>query len=103
MNELPPPQTFSEGQRLVYGYLVAAAGMFSGAVAIGLILILVYGGWPVSLYGQILTTLGLALGGFIVAMFSVIVGLLVGGPVGRFKAGAGMGDKSVSIEADANA
>jgi hypothetical protein len=28
---LPPPQTFAEGQRLIYGLLAALAGMFCGA------------------------------------------------------------------------
>ena len=29
MKPLPPPGTFAEGQRYVYGLLAAAAGMFS--------------------------------------------------------------------------
>jgi hypothetical protein len=82
---IPPPTSFAEGQRLIYGWLAAAAGMFSGAVAIGLIAVLVWGGWPTSLYGQIVTILGIALGGFIACMAAVMIGLLVGGPVGRFK------------------
>ena len=85
MSPLPPPTSFAEGQRLVYGWLVAAAGMFCGATALGILAVLVWGGWPVTLYGQIITILGCALGGFIAAMCFVIVGLLVGGPVGRFK------------------
>lgn len=83
---LPPPSSFAEGQRLVYGWLVAGAGMFCGAVACAVLAVLVWGSWPASFFGQIITILGFALGGFIVAMCFVIVGLLVGGPVGRFKA-----------------
>ena len=32
MKPLPPPGTFAEGQRLIYGLLAAAAGMFCGAL-----------------------------------------------------------------------
>jgi hypothetical protein len=38
------------------------------------------------------------LGGFIAAMSAVIIGLLVGGPVGRFKGSAGR--DGVSLEAE---
>ena len=85
---LPPPTTFAEGQRQLFGILMAAAGVFCGAVAVGLIAILVWGGWPETLYGQILTILGVTLGGFIAAMTAVIIAMAVGGPVGRFKASA---------------
>lgn len=98
MLELPPPQTFAEGQRLIYGWLAAAAGMFCGAMAIALVAILVWGKWPAILYGQIITILGLALGGFVAGMAAVMVGLLVGGPVGRFSATANK--DGVSLEAD---
>lgn len=100
MIRLPPPMSFPEGQRALYGVLAAAAGMFAGAVALGLIAIFVWGGWPSSLYGQIITILGWALGGFIVAMVAVIIGLMVGGPVGRFR--ASVSKDGGSIEADSN-
>jgi hypothetical protein len=41
---------------------------------------------------------GWSLGGFIVAMVAVIIGLLAGGPVGRFKVAASR--DGASIEAD---
>jgi hypothetical protein len=41
---------------------------------------------------------GGTLGGFIAAMSAVIIGLLVGGPVGRFKGSAGR--EGVSLEAE---
>jgi hypothetical protein len=97
---IPPPTSFAEGQRLIYGWLAAAAGMFSGAVAIGLIAVLVWGGWPTSLYGQIVTILGIALGGFIACMAAVMIGLLVGGPVGRFK--GSVTKEGMSWEADSD-
>ena len=34
MTSLPPPGTFAEGQRLIYGLLAAAAGMFCGSFAV---------------------------------------------------------------------
>ena len=97
---IPPPESFAEGQRLIYGWLAAAAGMFSGAVAVGVIVVLVWGGWPSSLYGQIVTILGIALGGFIACMAAVMIGLLVGGPVGRFK--GEVSKDHVSFEADSD-
>ena len=45
-----------------------------------------------------MTIFGWSLGGFIVAMVVVIVGLLAGGPVRRFKVEAGR--DGASIEAD---
>ena len=40
MSPLPNPQTFAEGQRLIYGWLAAAAGMFCGAMAVAMIALL---------------------------------------------------------------
>src|SRR5215216_3243550 len=86
--KLPPPTSFAEGQRLVYGLLAAAAGMFSGACAVAMIALLMWGGWGASEQHTILVIFGWSLGGFIVAMVAVIVGLLAGGPVGRFRVAA---------------
>ena len=44
MRPLPPPQTFAEGQRLVYGRLAAAAGMFCGLSAVAMVSLLMWGG-----------------------------------------------------------
>ena len=95
---LPPPGTFAEGQRLVYGLLAAAAGMFCGACAVGMIALLMWGGWSPSEQHSIIIIFGWSLGGFIAAMISVIVGLLAGGPVGRFRLSAGR--DGASVEAD---
>ena len=88
MRSLPPPGTFAEGQRLVYGLLAAAAGMFCGACAIGMIALLMWGGWSALEEHSIVTIFGGCLAGFIAAMIAVIVGLLSGGPVGRFRLSA---------------
>lgn len=94
----PPPTSFAEGQRQIYGWLGAAAGMFCGLCALILIALLMWGGWSQGVERSIVIILGCALGGFIAAMSAVIVGLLVGGPVGRFKGSAGR--DGVSLEAE---
>lgn len=98
MNPLPLPGTFAEGQRYIYGLLAAAAGVFCGACAVAMTTLLMWGGWSATEEHQIVAIFGWTLGGFIIAMVVVIVGLLAGGPVGRFKVAAGR--DGASIEAD---
>jgi hypothetical protein len=95
MKPLPPPTSFAEGQRLVYGWLAAAAGMFCGIAAIAMIALLMWGGWSAREEHSIVAIFGWALGGFIAAMVTVIVGLLAGGPVGRFKLAANRDGASI--------
>ena len=97
MKPFPPPMTFAEGQRQIYGWLAAAAGIFCGACSLAMICLLMWGGWSDSEEHTIVVIFGGALGGFIATMSAVIVGLLVGGPVGRFKGSAGR--EGISIEA----
>ena len=85
MRPLPPPATFAEGQRYIYGLLASAAGMFCGAASGFMVALLMWGGWSLAEEHTIVTIFGWSLGGFIAAMVAVIVGLLAGGPVGRFK------------------
>ena len=94
----PPPQTFAEGQRQTYGWLAAAAGMFCGTCSVLLVCLLMWGGWNAGEEHTIVVIFGCALGGFIAAMTSVIIGLLVGGPVGRFKGSASR--DGVTVEAE---
>lgn len=101
MKSLPPPTTFSEGQRLVYGLLASLAGIFCGTMAIVMICLLMWGKWPPSEYHTIVVIFGWSLGGFIAAMVAVIVGLLTGGPVGRFK--AGISKEGATFETDSTA
>lgn len=98
MRSLPPPGTFAEGQRLVYGLLAAAAGIFCGLAAVAMIALLMWGGWSAAEEHSIVSIFGWTLGGFIAAMVAVIVGLLAGGPVGRFRVSASR--DGASIEAD---
>ncbi len=99
MKILPPPATFAEGQRYVYGLLASAAGMFCGACAVATIALLMWGGWSAAEEHSIVTIFGWALSGFIAAMVAVIVGLLAGGPVGRFKVSATRDGAQLEAEA----
>ena len=101
MKPLPPPGTFAEGQRLIYGLLAAAAGRFGGACAVAMIALLMWGGWSAAEEHTIVLIFGWSLGGFIAAMVAVIVGLLAGGPVGRFRLSASR--DGASVEADRTA
>jgi hypothetical protein len=98
MRDLPPPVTFAEGQRYIYGLLASAAGMFCGVAAMLMVALLMWGGWSPAEQHTIVSIFGWCLGGFIVAMIVVIVGLLAGGPVGRFKVTANR--DGASVEAD---
>jgi len=98
MKSLPPPGTFAEGQRYIYGLLASAAGMFCGAASGFMVALLMWGGWSSREEHTIVTIFGWSLGGFIAAMVAVIVGLLAGGPVGRFKVTASR--DGASVEAD---
>jgi len=100
-NRFPRPQSFAEGQRLIYGWLACAAGMFCGAMAMAMIALLMWGGWSNAEEHTIVVTFGFTLGGFIAAMSAVMIGLLVGGPVGRFKGAAGRDGISLEAECDA--
>jgi hypothetical protein len=95
--QITSPKTFAEGQRLIYGWLAAAAGMFCGTCSVLLVCLLMWGDWSAAEAHTIVVTFGGALAGFILAMTSVIIGLLVGGPVGRFRGSAGR--EGVSLEA----
>ena len=98
MRPLPPPGTVAEGQRYIYGLLAAAAGMLCGAASGLMVALLMWGGWSRVEEHSIVIIFGWSLGAFIVAMIVVIVGLLAGGPVGRFRVAASK--DGASIEAD---
>ena len=76
MSRLPPPGSFAEGQRLIYGLLAAAGGIFCGAGAVAMVALLMWGGWSAREEHSIVVIFGWSLGGFILAMIAVIVGLL---------------------------
>jgi hypothetical protein len=97
---LPPPTTFAEGQRKLFGLLVAAAGMFCGAMAIAMICLLMWGSWSAKEEHTIVLIFGWTLGGYVASMAAVIVGLLVGGPVGRFKGSVGKDGATFEAETE---
>ena len=72
--------------------------MFCGAAVGFMVALLMWGGWSATEEHTIVTIFRWSLGGFILAMIVVIVGLLAGGPVGRFKVAASR--DGASIEAD---
>jgi hypothetical protein len=95
---IPQPTTFAEGQRTIYGMLASAGGIFCGVAAGLMIALLMWGGWNAREEHTIVIIFGWTLGGFIIAMMAVIIGLLAGGPVGRFKVAANR--DGATIEAD---
>ena len=72
--------------------------MFCGAASGLMVALLMWGGWSAGEEHTIVTIFGWSLGAFILAMIVVIVGLLAGGPVGRFKVAASR--DGASLEAD---
>lgn len=102
-SKLPPPKTFPEGQRSLALVLASAAGVFCGAFAIGLVLILWLGGWSDDTQAQRITVFGITMVGILSGMMAVIVGLLIGGPVGRLKASAGREGASLEASGDEQA
>ena len=99
-NWLRAPTTFAERQRTIYGLLASAAGMFCGAGAGAMVPLLMWGGWSAAEEHTIVTIFGWSLGGFITAMIVVIVGLLAGGPVGRFRVAASRDGASIEAQSE---
>lgn len=98
--QLPPPTTFTEGQRALFGCLVAASGMFFGGFAAFLVSIFVWGNWPTDRNEQIIGILGW---GFMIVLgivAIVIVSLALGGPVGRLKGGLSKDGLQIEAEGD---
>jgi hypothetical protein len=60
-----------------------------------MVALLMWGGWSAAEQHTIVTIFGWSLGAFIAAMIVVTVGLLAGGPVGRFKVTASRDGASV--------
>lgn len=103
MRSLPPPTTFAETQRAIALWLMSAAGMFAGVMIVGIIALLVWGGWAPANERLILYIIAGALAGFVVSMIAVILALAVGGPVGRFTVNASKSGASFDLEGDAAA
>lgn len=97
----PPPTTFAEGQRRIFGALMALSGVFYGFCAAALVYVLVFGPWTAGTEALRLKILAGGMAGFILGSISVTIALAVGGPVGRFKVSANK--DGASVEADSSA
>ena len=100
MLNLPPPVTFADGQRKLYGALMAAGGVFYGLAGAALTIALIYGPWTPATEALRLKLLGGALAGFFVGSIAVTIALAVGGPVGRFTAKASRDGFEMEAEND---
>lgn len=98
--KLPPPTSFAEGQRALYGWLMAAAGVCFSLAAIAAAIVIIWGDWPAELARLRLTIIGAGFGGAIVGSIAVTIALAVGGPVGRFSVKAGKDGAELSAHAD---
>ena len=95
---LPPPVTFNDGQRKLYGILMSIAGVCFGLAAIAACAVIIWGTWPEGLAKLRLYLVGGAMLLASLGSIAVTIALAVGGPVGRFKV-AGKKD-SFEIEAE---
>lgn len=96
---LPPPGTFAEGQRRLYGIQVAIAGIAFGLTVLTGGLVVLMGKWAPSLEPtQLYIIAGLLVAGCLNTTI-VIVGLLLGGPVGRISGKVSDGTRTAEIDA----
>lgn len=100
MRRLPPPTSFAEGQRALFGALMAAGGVFYGLAAMGVVLILWLGGWDKATQPQRITAITLIAIGFIAGSIATTIALAIGGPVGKFKGSIGKEGGSFEAEGD---
>jgi hypothetical protein len=98
--KFPPPLSFPEGQRALALVLASMAGVFCGLSLIGVVLIVWLGGWSVDTQAQRITVLGGSIVGLASGMIAVILGLLLGGPVGRLKAGISKTGADIEMSED---
>lgn len=96
--DLPPPGTFSEGQRSLFGCLASGAGMAAFAFAVWITRFFMTGKWSPEILPLVIEKLGTALLAALLVMASVTIGLLVGGPVGRFKGGISKDGANLELE-----
>lgn len=96
--KFPKPGSYAEGQRQLYGWLMIAAGLWSGLVAMVLTALFVWLAFKFPNERElILYILAGALAANQAGSMMVIVALALGGPVGKFKGSASR--EGVSLEA----
>lgn len=96
----PPPTTFVEGQRKLYGILMAIAGVCFGVAALAGAAAILWGNWPAALAKTRLLLIGGALAGAILGSITVTIALAVGGPVGRLKVSATKDGANIEADCD---
>jgi hypothetical protein len=97
---LPPPQTFEQGQRYGYGLAVGIAGIAFGLAVLVAAFVVVFAHWKPELQAtQLYILAGLAAAGCLNTTI-IIVGLLVGGPVGKLNAKVSDGTRTAEIDAE---
>jgi hypothetical protein len=102
MLNLPPPQTFNDGERKKYGILMSVAGICYGLAAIAAASVIVFGEWPEGLARIRLYLVGAGMALASVGSILVTIALAVGGPVGRVKARGDRQGFEIEAEGDAN-
>jgi hypothetical protein len=99
---LPEPTTFEQGQRKLYGIAAAIAGIAMGlAAAIGA-LIVIFGKWGAALLPTQLYILAGCIAVGSINTTIVIIGLLLGGPVGKLSGKVSDGSRTVELDATGN-
>lgn len=98
---IPPPTTFAEGQRKLYGFAVAGAGVAIGLAVCAGAAVVAFGDWGKDQLHFQLVILFALLGGGLTIMSFVIIGLLLGGPVGKFNTKLSDGTRTAEIDAAA--
>lgn len=89
LKNLPKPTTFEQGERLKFGWLMVASGMFVGIVALALVVFFAWLSFKFPANRELI--LYILAGGFaayLAMQSSVMFALAIGGPVGRGKASA---------------
>lgn len=84
--------SFTERMRSLMVWMLFGAGVVCSALAVGALLIVWRGGWPLGTEAQRLGIVGWALLGALGGMGAVIISLAIGGPVGRFKGKVGLAE-----------
>lgn len=96
----PPATTFNEGQRALALILAAGGGIFCGFGIGVLSMVLWLGDWTEATQEQRIDVLGFTITGLTFGVLLTIIGLLIGGPVGRVKAKAGKDGLDVEASGD---
>jgi len=97
----PPPTTFAEGQRRLYGLAAAVAGITFGLAVLVGAGIVVFGDWGKENVKAQLYILGGLVAAGTVNTTIVVIGLLLGGPVGKFNGKVSDGTRTLEVDAEA--